>query len=79
MHLVTMAARLSRFISGWLFSIDIQHSARVREDCGEHLTEREVEKLIEAANRHGQRDSHKNPDGLQAWLVGFGIMRASME
>ncbi len=45
----------------------------------EHLTEREVEKLIEAANRHGQRDSHNDPANLQAWLVGFGIMRASME
>jgi hypothetical protein len=34
MHLVTMSARLSRLILGWLFSIDIQHSAAAFV-CGE--------------------------------------------
>ena len=37
----------------------------------EHLTEREVEKLIEAAkdNRHGAGTAH-DPDRLPAWAAG---------
>jgi hypothetical protein len=43
-----------------------------------YLTEREVERLIEAAksNRHGHRDATMNR--LQTWLASFRSLRAAM-
>src|SRR5215831_16860150 len=45
----------------------------------EHLTEREVERLMDAAkaNRHGHR-LHNGPPGLQARATCVGAMRPSL-
>ena len=46
----------------------------------EHLTEREVEKLIEAAkgNRRGQRRQCHDPDLLPAWPAGVRAVRIAV-
>src|SRR5262245_43822702 len=47
----------------------------------EHLTEAEVERLIETAraNRHGPPRRHGDPDRLPAWAEGFGALPPALE